>query len=163
MFITNDAHRSESHSLFGAPGEAYWRAAEIALFKPWYLVSILQREMPDSKVDDAEDEYEATRSILVADIRDLLPLLARGNVDRTTLESVHVVTPAYLNGSGGWQMDRLVAIWRAQDTVDGEPVDLNVEILETVGGKLYPTFPMEKIVETHDDLTLVWQSPAEHP
>lgn len=163
MFITNDAHRSASHSLFGAPGEAYWRAAEIALFKPWYLVSILQREMPDDKVDDAEDAYEATRSILVADIHDLLPLLEKDSGDRTALESVHVVTPAYLNGSGGWQMDRLVAIWHTKDSVDGESVDLNVEILETVGGKLYPAFPMEKIVETHDDLTLVWQHPPKHP
>lgn len=163
MFITNDAHRSASHSLFGAPGEAYWRAAEIALFNPWYLVSILQKEVPDNKVDDDEDAYEARRSILVADIHDLLPLLAIDNGDQTTLESVHVVTPAYMNGSGGWQMDRLVAIWRTKDTVDGEPVDLNVEILETIGGKLYPTFPLEKTVETHDDLTLVWQRPIEHP
>jgi len=162
MFITNDAHRSASHSLFGVPGEAYWRAAEIALFKPWYLVSILQKEVPNNKVDD-EDVYEATRSILVADIHDLLPLLERENGDRTSLESVHVVTPAYMNGSGGWQMDRLVAIWRTKDTVGGEPVDLSVEILETVGGKLYPTFPMEKIVETRDDLTLVCELPLGHP
>jgi hypothetical protein len=59
--------------------------------------------------------------------------------------------------------DRLVAIWHTKDSVDGESIDLNVEILETVGGKLYPAFPMEKIVETHDDLTLVWQHPPEHP
>lgn len=162
MFITNDAHRSASHSLFGAPGEAYWRAAEIALFKPWYLVSILQKEVVGNEADD-KDAFEAMRSILVADIQDLLPLLAKDNLGRTILKSVHAVTPAHANGSGEWRMDRLVAIWRAKDTVDGEPVDLDVEILETVGGKLYPTFPMEKIVETHDDLTLVWQSPAEHP
>lgn len=162
MFITHEADRSAVHSLFGGPGDAYWRAAEIASNRPWYLVTLSQRDKVEEEAADLEQPFEITRTLLIAEIRDLVSLLTAKIDGLSTLQSVHAVTPAHVDGSESWQMVPLRAVWQAEETIDGEKTGLRVEVLETAGGELYPTFPMERPVDKQDDLKLVCTVPIGH-
>lgn len=162
MFITNDAHRSALLGLFAGKGDAYWRVVEKVFFKPWYLVTLKQEATDKNESLDSEDGFEFTRSIFISELSDLLSLLelASSATYLQTLESVMIVTPGHMNGSGEWQMDRLAAIWRAANVFSGDEVVPDAVVLETAMGSHYPSSSLEDIRGTRNDLTLVYRLPT---
>ncbi|WP_228778573.1 MULTISPECIES: hypothetical protein [unclassified Polaromonas] len=68
-----------------------------------------------------------------------------------------IVTPAYMNNTDGWKMERLSAVWTAKEP--REPTQ-TVHIFETVEGNAYSTSALDTSVGElrYRMLRLVFQS-----
>lgn len=126
MFVTYTEHKSPFNP-FG-DGLTHWKAAELALQRPWFLVSISQ---PDS-IDD--DSFRVSRTMLVSNIADVEGLTQMEVPSQLQLDSVFIVTPGHFNGTSQWKMEALRAVWRAE-----EPSALGqlADIYETAEGVTY--------------------------
>lgn len=88
--------------LFGQLfGEDYrvWKYVELTLPHVWFYVTIVER------VQTIE-----VKSILMIDSVALLEDLLSAPYSGCTVESIYVVTPGRLNGTGDWRMERLLRI-----------------------------------------------------
>lgn len=101
MILTVDSHRANNYSLLAAKGEYYWGAAEICLYQPWFLVTILETE---------DRGCEIKRTMLIFDVEGLIDLSLRAISRLWTLLSVELITPGHMNGTGTWQMQGLSRI-----------------------------------------------------
>ena len=126
MFVTYKEHRGPLNP-FG-DGLTHWRAAELALQRPWFLVSISQ---PDS-IDD--DSFRVSRTMLVSNIADVEGLAQMEVTTQLQLDSVFIVTPGHFNGTSQWKMEPLRAIWRAEEPSE---VGQLADIYETAEGVTY--------------------------
>jgi hypothetical protein len=126
MFVTYKEHKAPRNP-FG-DGLTHWWAAELALERPWFLVSISQ---PDS-IDD--DSFRVSRTMLMSNISDVEALTKLDVASRLQLDSVFIVTPGHFNGTSQWKMEPLRAVWRAE-----EPSALGqlADIYETAEGVTY--------------------------
>jgi hypothetical protein len=75
---------------------------------PWFLVQIMHPG------DDRDVEHEPKKSFIVPEER-VLDLVRLQNVPRLWIESISIISPGYMNGSAGWQMNPLAAIWTASE------------------------------------------------
>jgi hypothetical protein len=107
MFLTYKEHKA-AFNPFG-DGLTHWRAAELALHRPWFLVSISH---PDSTEDDS---FRVNRTMLMSSISDVEALTQPDASTKLQLDSVYIVTPGHLNGSSQWRMDPLKAVWKAEE------------------------------------------------
>lgn len=146
MFITKAEYRCPTTNLFGGVNDSYWHAAEVTLATPWFIVTLMQCFKPH-KSDGGQREFDCTRTLLIADVQNLLTILEEPT-ERTVFDSVLAVTPPYTNGSSEWQMSRVVAIWETIEKLDGQESDLRVPIIETADGKIFPTIPTEENIES---------------
>lgn len=126
MFVTHKEHKAP----FNPFGEAltHWRAAELALQRPWFLVSISH---PDSVEDDS---FRVRRTMLMSNISDVEALTQDDAASQLQLESVFIVTPGHFNGTGQWRMEPLRTVWRAEEP--SGPGQL-ADIYETAEGVTY--------------------------
>jgi len=126
MFVTYKEHKAPFNP-FGE-GLTHWRAAELALQRPWFLVSVSQ---PDS---NDKDSFRASRTMLVSSITDVEGLAQTEVPNHLQLDSVFIVTPGHFNGTNQWKMEPLRAVWKAE-----EPSQLGqlADIYETAEGLTY--------------------------
>ncbi|MGB4782667.1 MAG: hypothetical protein WBH61_11650, partial [Candidatus Methylomirabilis sp.] len=118
MFITNDAFISPISSLLGNPAEHYWAAAELALCRPWFLVTFRH-----TQVTDGANAFEMTRTMLLSNVKDIESWAQQENGGSMQLESVLLVSPGPLNGTQGWKMEPLSAVWTAEEpSAEGQVV-----------------------------------------
>ena len=153
MFITDNAFKSPISGLFGECEEQYWLAAEVALQHPWFLVTFRQKE----PIDDV-DAIEIKRTMLLADVADVECLAQQEAGGLQQFESAQVVTPGHLNGTDGWKMDPLAAVWTAEEPA--EPGQA-VEILETRAGVKYARSMLETPIGELRNQTLRCRFPAQ--
>lgn len=126
MFLTYKEHKAPLNP-FG-DGLTHWWAAELALQRPWFLVSISQ---PDS-IDD--DSFRVSRTMLISNISDVEALTKLDVASHLQLDSVFIVTPGHFNGTNQWKMEPLRAVWRAEEPSEhGQLAD----IYETAEGATY--------------------------
>lgn len=126
MFITYDEHKVRLPPLWGN-SSTHWKAAELALQRVWFVVSLAQS-------DESNDGYPITHTMLIFNMVDLEALAPEEAVSGFQLDSVLIVTPGYVNGTGQWKMETLKALWSAKEPRDPAQV---VEIYETGEGVLY--------------------------
>lgn len=131
MFITNTAFKSTLSGLLSGPGEAHWRAVELALNKPWYLVTM--REI-DAMHED--EEFVILRTVLASNVADVEHLAQKKSDGLPRFDSVQIITPDRINGTGTWKMEPLSAVWVAEEPAAPGSV---VEICETQTGLKYVT------------------------
>lgn len=105
MFLTHDANK---HPLFSISneGQNLWTGTEIHLRRNWFIVDFEQ-------IDSYEDEEAVlTSTVLLSDLEHVLDLANQS----LPILSVYLMTPNSLDdASCGWQMDRLVGVWEAED------------------------------------------------
>ncbi|MDO8777963.1 MAG: hypothetical protein Q7K57_56455 [Burkholderiaceae bacterium] len=146
MFITNDAFRSPISSLLGNPAEQYWAAAELALCRPWFLVTFRHTQAKD----DA-DAFEMTRTMLLSNVKDIECWVQQEKGGSLQLESVLLVSPGPLNGTQSWKMEPLSAVWTAEEpSAAGQVVD----IYETKAGVKYARSMLDTPIEDLHNETL---------
>lgn len=128
MFITNHAYRSPVSDILGSASDTYWRAMELTLLSPWFIVSFRQAESID-------DEYfDIGRTVLLADTEELELFVQDSHGGLLSVDSVQIMTPGHINGTSGWKMDLLRAVWTAPEPeCDGFTAD----VFETDDGKWY--------------------------
>lgn len=128
MFITNTAFRSPVSNLFGGSSETYWLAAELAAQHPWFLVTVHQLESAD------DDSIAISRTILISDVITLEQFVRANSGSLVSIGSVQLITPGHINGSDQWQMDKLRAVWTAEEpSTTGQTTD----VFETAAGRKY--------------------------
>jgi hypothetical protein len=139
MFNTKEDFKSPLSALMAVDGYTSWRAAELALDVPWFMVVFLQ------PVPTGHDEpLIRSRTMMFAhieDVENLIGMHAKGQVE---IVSVLVVTPRHINGSQSWKMEPLKAVWMAEErSVPGH----TAEIYETDEGVEYSRYftPREKL------------------
>ncbi|MBI2746269.1 MAG: hypothetical protein HYX45_11855 [Burkholderiales bacterium] len=144
MFITNEAHRSKLEALISDAGESVWRSAEVCIEKPWFIVSVVQTGSGDTDSipsDFIEDSALMRRTLLVANLEDLVSFTESLDVDTYTLAEVHVLLPPLSESMNRWQMEPLAAVWGlAESSHAGLPM-LGRGVLETTSGAKYWDFP----------------------
>lgn len=113
MFITYDEHKVPLPLLWGN-SSTHWKAAELALQRVWFVVSVAQTDSRDDS-----DGYPICHTMLIFNMVDLEALAPAAAVSDVQLESVLIVTPGYINGTGQWKMEPLKALWIAKEP---EPV-----------------------------------------
>ncbi|NRH29979.1 hypothetical protein [Pseudomonas sp. MS19] len=81
------------------PGLQLWRYVEQVLHLPWFYVTLARRQ----------DDVTVRDMLMIADVSTLESL----NLDRAldkTLETILLVSPAYMNGGDSWLMEPLLEI-----------------------------------------------------
>lgn len=152
MLITDNAFRSPVSNLLGDPAAHYWKAAELALCHPWFLVTFLHTES-----GDGEDAFAITRTMLLFNVEDVENMAQQETGGSLQFESVQVITPGHLNGTGGWKMEPLDAVWTAKEpSVAGQVV----EIYETKAGVKYAVSMLGTPVDELRNVTLWLRFPV---
>lgn len=128
MFITNQVHKSPLSDLFGDSSLSHWSAVELALHRPWFLVSFREFE------SNSSDAFSLGRTIMINSVEALEQLIQGSDDELFKFDSVHIVTPGHVNGTDRWQMDLLDSIRTADEPgAEGQTVD----VFETKNGARY--------------------------
>lgn len=131
MFLTYTPWKSKFHHLLSAPDQQYWSGVELALKKPWFLMTLSQTEL----VEGGEG-IVFRRDIIVANVADVERLAQQEGDRLQKLVSAMIVIPNWINGTETWTMEPLAAVWVADEpAAPGAPV----EICETQSGAKYVT------------------------
>ena len=139
MFITTSAFRSPLSDLLRDPTEQYWVAAELALQHPWFLVTFRHSEL-----NEDGNAFEANRTMLLSNVRDVENLAQQETGGTLHFESAYVITPGHLNGTDGWKMEPLNAVWMAEEP---SAVGQVAEIYETRAGLKHVRSMLETPIE----------------
>ncbi len=142
MFITRDAYKSRTAAFLLGEGEAGWSVTELALKQTWFLV-----ELED--FDEVNDPaFPCIQTLLLFDFKSVEHFILTNTKRSRRLKCVHIVTPGHVNGSDGWKMDQLRAVWQGRDAVND--CASRMDIFETMCGKKYPascsSLPVEDLL-----------------
>ncbi|MDP3172563.1 MAG: hypothetical protein Q8M91_19755, partial [Polaromonas sp.] len=108
--------------------------------------------------DESNDGYPITHTMLIFNMVDLEALAPEEAVSGFQLDSVLIVTPGYVNGTGQWKMETLKALWSAKEPRDPTQV---VEIYETGKGVLYTDSMRNTPAQRLRDRTLLRSFPVD--
>ncbi|MNF44988.1 hypothetical protein D3C84_261100 [compost metagenome] len=95
-----------------------WKYVELTLAHVWFYVTVVQRV-----------KFEQIRSILMLDNLALLDDLLSDPHSGREVESIQLVTPGRLNGSGDWRMERLL---RIEHLIDHDSVAYIYEVKNNI-------------------------------
>ncbi|AYQ27475.1 hypothetical protein DT070_05175 [Polaromonas sp. SP1] len=152
MFLTHEAHRSRLSDYLPDIGETYWRVAQVVINQPWFVVKAVHTE----RCEEGE-ETRTHRTMLFSSIVDIDDAMRGKTAHVLQVAAAFIVTPAYMNNTDGWKMERLSAVWTAKEP--REPTQ-TVHIFETVEGNAYSTSALDTSVGElrYRMLRLVFQS-----
>lgn len=122
MFITYKPAEIFLSAYLGDGSTQYWQYVEQTTHCPWFYV----------RVGRQQDGEALTSMVMLPSISALEQLLS-GQGAATWVLDVQLVSPAYLNGSDGWKMERLLEV---RETVD----DMSEEaayVYSLEGGHIY--------------------------
>jgi hypothetical protein len=108
MFITYDHAEVPLGLLAGTPSVKHWRYAELSSLSNWFCVSI----------GYVRSGKPSCSTLLIAGLREFEELLGDRN-DDLWIEDVLLVTSSDVNGSRGWQMERLSMLSEAVSESNG--------------------------------------------
>lgn len=96
MFLTHKQAEVDLGSLFGNE-HRMWKSVEHTIHQPWFYVRLIEYG----------GDIELSRMLLVSDAQSLQNLVACQNQICRVAE-VMLVTPDHVNGTGVWQMQKLL-------------------------------------------------------
>ncbi|MCB8748932.1 hypothetical protein LHU53_18740 [Rhodoferax sp. U2-2l] len=130
MFITDQRNLSPVSALHCDPGQKSWLLCELALSRPWFLVTLLQSDPDDS-------DCVMKRTLFASSIEQVAAWAKQGANGQIKFDSALIVTPNTTNGTSTWQMEPLASIWSAEEPegLPGYPVD----VCQTQSGARYVT------------------------
>jgi hypothetical protein len=135
MFLTHQAHRSMLSDYLPDLDETYWRVAQVVINQPWFVVKSVHIERSDEG-----EEITTHRTMLFSSIVDVDDSIRGKTNERLKVAAAFIVTPAYMNGTDVWKMERLCAVWTAKEP--HEPAQA-VHIFETAESNLYSTSALD--------------------
>ncbi|AZD23811.1 3-oxoacyl-ACP synthase, KASII [Pseudomonas chlororaphis subsp. aurantiaca] len=103
MFRTHDADMLGLPGMFGA-GQCQWHQVSRVLRTHWYHVTV-----------QAKHEGRTTEVVLMIDSEPRLQQVLISQDDETIITDVQVVTPAHMNGTEGWRMEKLTKVTLGED------------------------------------------------
>ena len=103
MFRTHDADMVGLPGMFGE-GQCQWHQVSKVLRNHWYHVTV-----------QAETEGRISEAVLMIDSEPRLQQVLIAQDAETIITEVQVVTPAHMNGKGGWRMEPLTKVMLGED------------------------------------------------
>ena len=102
MFVTVDEAKMNLPSSLVEQGQHYWTSVQMRLQNAWFLV------VYEVACEDEEDRMRAT--VFVTSSHDVV------QISRIfAVKQVSLVTPGWMNKSGGWKMESLSEMWLASE------------------------------------------------
>jgi hypothetical protein len=120
MFRTHESVLAGIPGLFGQ-GYTNWHMVERLLALHWFHVCLEHRE-----------EGRALPLVMMPSDVDMLSEILTQQDATIVVTDVQVVTPAWMNKSGGWRMEKLEGL-----SVGYDKLDIRVSLIEVAGGKTY--------------------------
>lgn len=117
MFVTRQD--GEIRAVGSVRNDRYWCYVELTPHLPWFFAEVIHLDVG------------LLRHIFLADAFELKTLLTQQN-SHIRVDDVLVVTPAYVNGTDGWKMERLQKL----SLTAGEGAELEL-LSEVEGGHQY--------------------------
>lgn len=103
MFRTHDSDMLGLPGMFGE-GQYQWHQVSKVLRNHWYHVTV-----------QAKYEDRISEAVLMIDSEPRLQQLLIAQNAETIIIDVQVVTPAHMNGAGGWRMETLTKVTLGED------------------------------------------------
>ncbi|QXZ13729.1 hypothetical protein KVQ82_27285 [Pseudomonas sp. AO-1] len=103
MFRTHDSDMLGLPGMFGE-GQYQWHQVSKVLRNHWYHVTVL-----------AKYEDRISEAVLMIDSEPRLQQLLIAQDAETIITEVQVVTPAHMNGTGIWRMEKLTKVTLGED------------------------------------------------
>lgn len=122
MFITHKHAEISLGAYLGDSSVQCWQYIEQTTHCPWFYVTVGRRH----------DCETLTSMILIPSVSALEQLIGEEGTDIWLLD-VQLVSPAYLNGSDGWKMEKLLEIREAVDETNKEAT----YVYSLEGGHIY--------------------------
>lgn len=116
MFRTHDADMLGLPGMFGE-GQYQWHQVTKVLRTHWYHVTV-----------QAKHEGRTVELVLMIDSEPRLQQVLIAQNDETFITDVQVVTPAYMNGTEGWRMEKLASVTLGEDENECVVCLLEVEV-----------------------------------
>lgn len=109
MFITHKPAEIFLGAYLGDDSTRYWQYVEQTTHCPWFYVRVGRQQGGEA----------LTSMVMLASVSALEKLLNEQGADIWLLD-VQLVSPAYLNGSDGWKMERLLEVREMVDNTSEE-------------------------------------------
>ena len=103
MFRTHDSDMLGLPGMFGE-GQYQWHQVSKVLRNHWYHVTV-----------QAKHEGRSTEVVLMIESEPRLQQILIAQDDEMIITDVQVITPAHMNGAGGWRMDKLTKVTLGED------------------------------------------------
>ena len=103
MFRTHDADMLGLPGMFGE-GQYQWHQVSKVLRNHWYHVTV-----------QAKTKGRISEAVLMIDSEPRLQQLLIAQDAETIIREVQVVTPAHMNGTGAWRMEKLTKVTLGED------------------------------------------------
>ncbi|QZI69333.1 hypothetical protein K5F93_23650 [Pseudomonas protegens] len=103
MFRTHDSDMLGLPGMFGE-GQYQWHQVSKVLRNHWYHVTV-----------QAKTQGRISEAILMIDSEPRLQQVLIAQDADTIITEVQVVTPAHMNGTGGWRMETLTKVTLGED------------------------------------------------
>jgi hypothetical protein len=127
MFVTEARFLSPLSSFQCGPGQQSWLVGELALHRPWFLVTLLE-----SDPDDADCLCQ--RTFFTSSLPQVEAWAKQTTTSQLQFDSAMIVTPSNKNGTSTWQMEALDSIWSADEPTSP---DYPLEVCQTQSGSRY--------------------------
>lgn len=111
MFITHKPAEIFLGAYLGDDSTQYWQYVEQTTHCPWFY----------ARVGRQQGSEALTSMVMLPSISALEQLLNKQGADIWLLD-IQLVSPAYLNGSDGWKMERLLGVCETVDDLSEEAV-----------------------------------------
>jgi hypothetical protein len=86
----------------GAPGSKHWRAVEMTLHMPWFLLTV-------EHVAEEDDEVRMSYTLCIAWDTDLADALK--TIDTNRVRGLVAMMPAWASSSGQWSSRQIAEVW----------------------------------------------------
>ena len=122
MFITHKPAEIFLSAYLGDDSIQYWQYVEQTTHCPWFYVKVGRQQ-----------GTETLNSMVLIPSISVLEQLLNEQGENIWLLDVQLVSPAYLNGSEGWKMERLLEVCETVDDISEEAA----YVYSLEGGHIY--------------------------
>lgn len=153
MIVTHEQDKIVDHGFMLIPKTQLWRRAHLELAIPYFFLTY----------DIAQGPGWICQTELYWEIDQLLHSCAQVADDESLrLTQIALISPSWMNGQNGWQMDSIREIWRSRNEGASHPV---THYVTSTGKRLIDppgetnTIPLIKLLAIEGDSLYVSQQP----
>jgi hypothetical protein len=103
MFVSDSRAEVKGLAALLEPGQRGWHLMLKPQMSPWFHATLIR----------CDEGFETRTVVFIDSLLALIPWVERG-VEGMLLETLQLVSPAWLSGSDGWKMDLLVEVAQSE-------------------------------------------------
>jgi hypothetical protein len=154
MFITDENFCSPLTSLLSDEKVKMWSLIELDRKAPWYLINVRESDIEEATYTDA---FFSVRTLIVGTASHVRSVIKANANSRCRFNAVYAVVPEHSGDYLDWRIEQVRSVLEAENPLDRR---IKVELLETVSGRLVPTFSIGVPVQSLRILGEVFRCPV---